>query len=59
MWTQLDVYKRQGQDAVTSAGVLAEDDVAALLAANPAAVLSHVFVDVLVAHGGDVYKRQA
>ena len=39
-----------GQDAVTGAGVLREDDMTALLAADTAAVLSHVLVDVLVAH---------
>ena len=40
------------QDTVAGAGVLREDDVAALLAADAAAVLRHVLVDVLVADGG-------
>ena len=36
-----------GEDAVAGGGVLGEDDVAALLAAQTAAVGHHVFVDVL------------
>ena len=39
-----------GQDAFTGAGVLGEDDMAALLTADTAAVLRHVLIDVLVAN---------
>ena len=45
-------HLQAGQDAITSAGVLGEDDMAALLTADTAAVLSHVLIDVLVAHSG-------
>ena len=40
-----------GQYAITGAGILGEDDVAALLTADAAAVLGHILVDILVAHG--------
>ena len=39
-----------GQDAVARGGVLAQNDVAGLLAADAVAVLHHVFVDEAVAH---------
>ena len=49
---QHDLHHLQaGQDAVTGAGVLGEDDVAALLTADAAAVLGHILVDILVTHG--------
>ena len=41
-----------GQNAVAGVGVLAENDVAGLLAADEVAVGPHVFVDVFVAHVG-------
>ena len=41
-----------GQDAVTGAGVLAENDMTTLLTTDTAAVLRHVLIDVLVAHSG-------
>ena len=41
-----------GEDAVAGGGVLGEDDVAGLLAANAAVILHHIFVDVFVAHFG-------
>ena len=44
-------YFQTGQETVTGAGVLREDDMAALLAADTAAVLSHILIDILVAHG--------
>ena len=50
---QHDLHHLQtGQDAVTGAGIFGEDDMTTLLAANAAAVLSHVLIDVLVAHSG-------
>ena len=49
---QHDLHHLQaGQDAVTGAGVLGEDDVAALLTADAAAVPGHILVDILVTHG--------
>ena len=39
-----------GQNTVTGASVLREDDMTTLLTANTAAVLRHVLIDVLVAH---------
>ena len=41
-----------GQDAVSRRSVLGENDMAGLLSAQTAAVLAHVFIDVLVADRG-------
>ena len=45
-------HLQAGQDTITSAGVLAEDNMTTLLTADTAAVLSHVLIDVLVTHCG-------
>ena len=39
-----------GQDTITRAGILAEDNMTTLLTADTAAVLSHVLIDVLITH---------
>ena len=41
-----------GEDAVAGGGVLGKDDMARLLAAQGAAVLAHILIHGLVAHGG-------
>ena len=43
-------HLQAGQDTITSAGVLAEDNMTTLLTADTAAVLSHILIDVLVTH---------
>ena len=49
---QHDLHHLQArQDAVAGAGVLGEDDVAALLAADAAAVFGHVLINILVTDG--------
>ena len=40
-----------GQDTITSASVLAEDDMPTLFTADTAAVPGHILVDILVTHG--------
>ena len=53
LFGQHDFHHLQaGQDAIAGAGVLAEDNVAALLTTDAAAVLGHVLVNILVAHSG-------
>ena len=42
---------QRGEQTVTRGGVLAENDVARLLAAHPGTALNHLFKDVLVADG--------
>ena len=49
---QHDLHHLQArQDAVAGAGVLGEDDMAALLAADAAAVFGHVLINILVTDG--------
>lgn len=45
-------HLQAGQDTITSAGVLAEDNMTALLTADATAILRHVLIDILVAHCG-------
>ena len=50
---QHDFHRFQaGQNAIASARILGEDDMAALLTADTAAVLGHILINILIADSG-------